>query len=186
VTRTAPAITRYAARTVYTVVVLVVLVAAGTIALPSLLGYQAYAITTGSMAGTVDPGDLVIADVVPIADLRVGDVITYVPPSESGIGHPITHRIVASGTAESGAPTLRTQGDANASVDPWEFTLDEAEQARMVSRVPYLGRPVLWLADPTARFLAIGLPAIAVFLASAVEFVRVLRGRDLPVATLDA
>ena len=52
--------------------------------LPGLFGYQRYVITSGSMTGTYDRGSVVFADVVPVSDLRVGDVITYTPPPGSG------------------------------------------------------------------------------------------------------
>ena len=47
---------------------------------PALWGWQRYAIVSGSMTGTYDQGSLVLAEVVPVADLSVGDVITYSPP----------------------------------------------------------------------------------------------------------
>ena len=57
---------------------------------PSVIGWQRYAIVSGSMSGTYDKGSLVLDEVVPVADLKVGDVITYTPPTGD---HLITHRI---------------------------------------------------------------------------------------------
>jgi signal peptidase len=48
---------------------------------PAVLGWQRYAIVSGSMSGTYDKGSLVLDEVVPVADLEVGDVITYTPPT---------------------------------------------------------------------------------------------------------
>src|SRR3954451_2679775 len=85
--------------------------------LPSLLGYDRYVITSGSMTGTFDIGSHVFDKPVPTADLAVGDVITYLPPESAGVPHLVTHRIVSihsSGTGTgTGPPTFRTQGDAN-------------------------------------------------------------------------
>ena len=53
---------------------------AGLMLLPGLLGYQRYVITSGSMTGTYDRGSVVFDKVVPVADLQVGDAITYTPP----------------------------------------------------------------------------------------------------------
>mgnify|MGYP001506304805 CR=1 FL=1 len=53
---------------------------------PALAGYERYVITTGSMTGTYDAGSLVISKPVPVQDLKVGDVITYLPPADSGVG----------------------------------------------------------------------------------------------------
>ncbi|MEX2465191.1 MAG: hypothetical protein WD428_04855, partial [Gaiellaceae bacterium] len=40
--------------------------------LPGLFGYQRYVITSGSMTGSYDRGSVVVDDVVPVADLKVG------------------------------------------------------------------------------------------------------------------
>src|SRR6185503_21212766 len=75
-------------------------VTAGLVLLPAALGWQRYAIVSGSMTGTYDRGSLVIDNVVPVADLKVGDVITYMPPAGD---HLITHRIAWIGHDPSGA-----------------------------------------------------------------------------------
>ena len=67
---------------------------AGLMLLPGLLGYQRYVITSGSMTGSYDRGSVVFDKVVPVADLEVGDAITYTPPLGSGPSGRITHRIV--------------------------------------------------------------------------------------------
>jgi signal peptidase I len=148
--------------------------AGAAIIVPSLLGFHLYAIATGSMAGELDPGTLALSREVPVADLAVGDVVTYVPPAETGITHPVTHRI-ADVDVDEGVRTFTTKGDANASVDPWTFQLAAPTQARVEHALPLLGQPVLWLADPTARLLAIGVPAVLVGLFSSIDLVRALR-----------
>ena len=94
--------------------------------LPSLLGWQRYAIVSGSMTGTYDRGSLVLDEVVPVGELQVGDVITYTPPAGD---HLITHRIAWIGRDPSGARAYRTKGDANPVADPWTFRLDRPTQA---------------------------------------------------------
>lgn len=164
-----------------------VLAVAAAVGVPHLLGMQTYAITTGSMAGTADPGSLVVARPVPVDELAVGDVITYLPPAETGIDHLVTHRIAAMRveTALDGrdVTVMTTRGDANAADDPWDFVLDAGTQPRMAVALPWLGHPVLWLGDPIVRLLAIFLPAVAIALLSAVDLVREWRRPD---ATVDA
>ena len=75
---------------------------------PALWGWQRYAIVSGSMSGTYDQGSLVLAEVVPVADLRVGDVITYEPPAGAGPDHLITHRISWMGRDDAGRRVFRT------------------------------------------------------------------------------
>ena len=137
----------------------VVLLLAALILVPAALGLERYTIAGGSMEGTYDVGSIVFEEVVPVQDLRVGDVITYVPPAESGIDTLVTHRIV-----EIDGSEFRTQGDANADVDPWTFELTAATQGRVVWHVPVAGYAFLALQDRSLRMLLIGLPAALIAL----------------------
>lgn len=142
---------------------------------PSLLGLQRYAIAGGSMTGTYDLGSIVFDRVVPVSDLRVGDVITYLPPADAGVDNLVTHRIVS-----IQGDKYRTKGDANPDVDPWTFRLTQATQPRVVASVPYVGWVLLGLQSRHVRMLAIGLPAALVALLSLVQLVRGLRGARRP------
>lgn len=138
---------------------------AGAVAIPAALGYERYVVTSGSMAGTYDRGSIVYAERVPVASLRVGDVITYRPPRSAGAGAPLTHRIVWIGADRRGRRAFRTKGDANPVADPWRFTLDGRAEARAAFEIPYLGYAISALAIREVRMLAIGLPALLVALA---------------------
>ena len=81
----------------------------------------------------------------PGRDLRVGDVITYQPPADSGVDHLVTHRIVS-----IEGDVYRTKGDANADVDPWTFQLTSTSQSRVSYSVPYVGYVFLALQDRDA------------------------------------
>jgi signal peptidase len=138
---------------------------------PSLLGYQRYIITGGSMTGTYDKGSVVFEQVVPTSDLKVGDVITYLPPSSSGVTNLVTHRLVGARTGTDGRTVYQTKGDFNPSKDPWTFSLDQAQQPVVRFHVPYIGWFFLFLADPHHRMLLIGIPAGIVALLSIGEAV---------------
>ncbi len=150
----------------------VFLVALGFL-LPSLLGLERYVIMGGSMSGTYDLGSVVFEEVVPVEELRVGDVITYVPPADSGIDTLVTHRIV-----EIDGKELTTRGDANADIDPWTFELNAATQPRVVAHVPYVGYAFMALADRGTRMAIIGIPAAIIALLSLAELARALRPRS--------
>ena len=127
---------------------------------PRLLGYETYVIDGASMEPTIARGSIVISDVVPVADLREGDVITYVPP---GRKERITHRIT--GIRQVGADrVLRTRGDNTPVADPWRFTLDAPRQARMTTAIPWVGWTLIALADPLIRLLALAVPALLIAL----------------------
>jgi signal peptidase I len=137
---------------------------AAAVVVPAALGYDRYVITSGSMTGTYDRGSLVYARDVPTAGLRVGDVITYAPPTSAGPKGLITHRVVWIGRDRSGARAFRTKGDANAARDPWRFTLDRPRQARAAFHIPYLGFALAALGIREVRMLLIGLPALLIAL----------------------
>ena len=127
---------------------------------PALWGWQRYAIVSGSMTGTYDQGSLVLADVVPTGDLRVGDVITYEPPAGAGPDHLITHRIASIGRDDAGRRVFRTRGDANPVADPWTFRLDQPTQARVRVGIPYAGHVLAALGRRDVRTAVVTLPAL--------------------------
>jgi signal peptidase len=129
--------------------------------LPAVLGWERYAIVSGSMTGSYDRGSLVLAEVVPVAELEVGDVITYQPPAGD---HLITHRIAWIGRDDAGARLFRTKGDANAVADPWTFRLDRPTQARARLSVPYAGHALTALARRDVRMAVVALPALVIAL----------------------
>ena len=133
---------------------------------PAALGWQRYVITSGSMTGTYDRGSLVLDEVVPVSELRVGDVITYRPPAGAGPEGLVTHRIAEISRDKLGRPMFRTKGDANQAADPWTFALPKGEQARVRAGVPYVGFALAALGRREARMLIIGLPAGLIALVS--------------------
>jgi signal peptidase len=139
-------------------------IAAMLVLLPSVFGWQRYAIVSGSMTGTYDRGSLVFDEVVPVADLKVGDVITYLPPRGAGPDHLITHRIAWIGHDDHGARVYRTRGDANPVADPWTFSLGQPTQARVRAGVPYVGYVLMALSRKDVRMWIIVLPAILIAL----------------------
>lgn len=153
---------------------------------PALLGFERYVITGGSMSGTFERGALVFEREVPVSDLRAGDVITYLPPADSGVTELVTHRIL-SVTEDASAPNglvFQTKGDANASADPWTFTLAAATQPRVEGWAPTLGWVFIALSMPFVRMLAIGIPAAVIALMYLRDVVRALRPTGSPDAVV--
>jgi signal peptidase len=134
------------------VVVLVVLV-------PAVLGLQRYVITGGSMTGTIARGSVIYSRLTPAGALRVGDIITFVPPGQTS---PVTHRIVGIAKSDAGARVFRTKGDFNKAADPWRFTFPQPRQARYVFRIPYMGYVLAVLSIRAVRMVLIGLPAFVI------------------------
>lgn len=121
-----------------TAMVLVALLIFGASAMVFLGGYRPYAVKTGSMLPAYRPGDLVVDRQA--GTYKVGDVITFRPASNPD--QVITHRIVAvDGT------NFRTQGDANATVDPW--TVAESDiVGKVVRHVSGAGYVLYYVRQP--------------------------------------
>ena len=131
--------------------------------IPPLLGYERYVIEGGSMGDAVPRGSIAFEEVVPTAEIEVGDVITYRPPNAT---RPVTHRVAWTGTNPRGERLYRTKGDENPAPDPWTFTLPHPTQARVAVTVPIAGYVVAALSHRPIRMVLIGGPALAIALAA--------------------
>lgn len=72
-------------------------------------------IETASMGRSVTVGSLIVTRPHPVSDLRVGDVVTYRPPTQKRM---YTHRVVEV-DLDHQVPSVRVKGDANGTADPW-------------------------------------------------------------------
>ena len=158
------------------IVILLVMLAGVAWLAPSLFGFSRYVITSGSMTGTYDVGSVVFEKSVPVEDLQVGDVITYMPPAGSGVNHLVTHRVTKMEPAEGGGVLFTTKGDANAAADPWHFKLLDDQQPVVQFSVPKAGYVFIALADRNTRMLVIGLPAALIALGALGQLLLALRG----------
>ena len=120
---------------------LVALTAIATLVVGPLLGlYRTVTVLSGSMRPTFNPGDMIVVSPEPMRDLRVGDVITFQIPTA---GHPVeTHRVVSI-LRPGPEPIVRTKGDANNTVDPWQAELHGTTLWRYRFRLPAFGYPLL-------------------------------------------
>jgi signal peptidase I len=130
----------------------------GLILVPAMFGLQRFVINGSSMTGTIDRGSVIYAKLTPVDRLRVGDIVTFVPPGETS---PVTHRIVSIKLLQ-GERVFRTKGDFNPVADPWRITFPQALEPRCVFHVPLAGYPLAVLAVRPVRFVLIGLPAILI------------------------
>lgn len=130
---------------------------------PRLTGATPYVIETGSMRPSMPPGTLVVVKPTPVADIAVGDVMTY--QIKSGDPTVVTHRVITQGFDGTGQPRWRTQGDANNAADQnWVLPV-QVKGVRWYA-VPYLGYVTSLVTDQQRRLLmtlvALGLLGYAV------------------------
>ncbi|WDF35101.1 signal peptidase I (plasmid) [Arthrobacter agilis] len=128
---------------------------------PRFLGYQTATMLTGSMAPSIDPGDVVVTTLQPVTALSVGDVISYHIPVED---HRVeTHRVVEVITNPDGTTAVRTKGDANEAVDPWVATLEGDHVYQQALVIPGIGEVIRALRTPMiSTTLVYGAPTVLV------------------------
>jgi len=122
---------------------------------PSLLGFHRYVLVGESMEPTIHRGSLVFDDIVPVEQLRKGDIVTYIPP---GLTEPMTHRIISMRT-HHGERVFRTKGDNNKVADPGRFSFRQPQQARVRFSIPYVGWLYIALTHPGLRIWLVAVPA---------------------------
>lgn len=132
--------TKRAIRVIWSVLVGAVLVisvglVAAAVVVPRVAGAVPYTVLTGSMRPSYPPGSLVVVRPVDVADLRVGDVITY--QLRSGEPAVVTHRVVGIDVVD-GEVRLRTQGDANEAPDREPVRAAQVRGQAWYS-IPYVG-----------------------------------------------
>ena len=89
-----------------TIILILLLALAALLFVPRFLGYQEYAVLSGSMVPTIPVGALVYDKEADTSALEVGDVVTYQLSGDTLV----THRVIA---MDEAAQTVTTQGDAN-------------------------------------------------------------------------
>ncbi len=148
---------------------------------PHVFDYRTMTMLTGSMAPSIDPGDVVISTPLDVEDVTEGMVITYhIPIDDHRV---VTHRVIDVQHSPDGQVTVHTQGDANNTPDPWTAVLrgDTAYQVQAV--VPELGHLVTLLRNDTLSTLFVQLLPVALSVWMLLRIWRPTRDEDAEPAT---
>lgn len=139
-----------------TVIVVLVVVFAVLLIGVRLFGVQVYSVISGSMEPEYPVGSLIYVKEVEPTEIDVGDVITYVLPSET----PSTHRVVR---IDEENQLFYTKGDANKTEDgaPVHF---KNLIGTPVFKIPYLGYVVYYIQHPPGMYIAIAIGAVLLIL----------------------
>lgn len=119
------------------------------------------------MDPTLPVGSILLDRVVPVDTLKVGDIITFVPPPGFGVNSAVSHRIVEINRNvidRNGEPqtVFRTKGDHNPDVDPWHLVLDHPNVTVVAHHIPYLGYIYIFLSRRWVQIALVGVPAILI------------------------
>jgi signal peptidase I len=148
---------RYIKRALLATSLLIAVGAGGSFAIAQFHGNKMLSVQSGSMVPVLHKGDLVSVNPVPDSKLKVGDVITYIKPSNAN--QTVTHRIIQ-------LPNLSNQhryivkGDANASADP--AVPANKIVGRVGYHVPYVGFLIDLLHKPIGLAILIWFPALVI------------------------
>ena len=137
--------------TLGTLMLTAVILSALPLALPRLLGYNAYSVVSGSMEPALPVGSVVYVESAGVSQIRAGDIIAF-----DDEGTVVTHRVIESRPQEG---AFITKGDANPSLD-----IKPTPYWKLIGRVklciPLLGRVLSLYAVPEGK-LALGTLALS-------------------------
>jgi signal peptidase I len=126
--------------------------------LPAVVHGSALTVLSPSMVPTFAPGDVVVIRPRPVAEIAVGDVITFLARDpRTGSSRVVTHRVVG---VDPG-PAFHTRGDANEDPDP-EVTAAADVHGVLWYTVPWVGGLAERLVTPAGAVIGLGVLALLV------------------------
>jgi signal peptidase I len=125
-------------------------------ALPTKRFVATYVVASGSMEPTLKIGSIVFVQPVPIESLKIGDIISFVSPTDPK--SIIIHRIYSVNNVGN-TLSFKTKGDNNNAKDIWDVSPLSLKGKYLVA-VPYVGYITVLMKDPWMFALIIGIPAL--------------------------
>ncbi|NMH99730.1 signal peptidase I [Pseudonocardia acidicola] len=150
---------RRVGRWIAALVLVAMVAAAGAVAVvPAVTGAAALTVLSGSMEPALPVGSTVVIRPRPVAEIGVGDVITFTDRDrQSGDTRIVTHRVIE---VQPG-PAFRTKGDANNAPDPNPVAAADVHGVEWYD-VPFVGLVKDRLFSRVGLFFAIGLALLVV------------------------
>lgn len=105
----------------------------GKEAIPNILGFYGFTISTASMEPAINAGDYLISKKVKSDNIKVGDIITFI--EEDTI---ITHRVSDIITNQYGEAIFITKGDSN-NIEDDTRVIDENIVSKYIFKIPKIG-----------------------------------------------
>ena len=136
-----------------TLIILAVIAVSLPLALPRFLGYQAYAVLSGSMEPAIPTGSVVYVETAAARDLEPDEIIAFYSH-----GSVVTHRLVQN---QYFREELVTKGDANAKED-----INPVPYSDLIGRVKYhipvVGEYMMFFNEPLTKLYLLILAACGV------------------------
>ena len=122
------------------IVIAILIVIGGLLLIPKFIGYDTFAVVSGSMEPNIPVGSIVYVHQQEFSDISVGDVISFsISSSEM-----VTHRVTK---IDQQNQTFNTKGDANDTEDGQPVEYDNVI-GMVAFSIPYLGYLTLYIKTP--------------------------------------
>lgn len=132
------------------------LLIAAALIVPKLLGYDQFAVLSGSMEPNIHVGAIAFDKEADPESLKVDDVITY----QLSDGTLVTHRIIV---IDEEAKTVTTQGDANEAEDALPVAFENIV-GKYEFNIPYLGYISIYAKTPLGIGVICGVLVVMILL----------------------
>lgn len=143
------------------IVIAALVVIAGLLLIPGMIGYQSFAVISGSMEPNYPVGSIVYTKAISFEELDVGDVISFASGTTK-----VTHRIV---DLDSETQMITTKGDAN-KVEDGEPVAYADVVGKVAFHVPLLGYLSVYIKTPLGIALGCGVLFVILLLSFLPEF----------------
>ena len=138
------------------ILLIALLLIAAALIVPKIIGYDQYAVLSGSMEPNIHVGAIAFDKEVDPKELQVEDVVTY----QLSDGTLVTHRIIA---IDNEAKTVTTQGDANEAEDALPVAFENIV-GKCEFSIPYLGYISIYAKTPLGIAVICGVLLVMIIL----------------------
>lgn len=144
----------------------------------SIAGYQVLRVLTSSMEPAIVANTCIITKEVPVEELKVGDIITFISEDPQIYGYHNTHRIHEI-VEEDGKTYFVTKGDNSPEVDPYRVSMENVKgiYVRELPGGRLIGKMFVALSDNKVYFIFIMLPLMACLISYFWQIVGMITGR---------
>ena len=140
-----------------------------------LFGYKAYIVNSDSMAKTdFDAGDLIFVKEIDPAQLKEGDIITYISQNSESFGEVITHKIREKTVDANGNPGFITYGTTTGKDDATVVTYPYV-MGKYSSHLGGVGTFFNFLKTPQGYIVCIFVPFMLLIIYQGVNCIRLFR-----------
>ncbi len=133
-----------------------IIVLAGIIYVPGIIGLQEYEVVTGSMEPELPVGSLIFVKSIDYHQLEKGDIIAFSRLGENVV----THRVVNN---DQNQQTVTTKGDANEKADLFPVEYKDIK-GKMILSIPVLGYILSWFSHLFSKMIIIGVIIILIII----------------------